>query len=109
MKPARQQLGATYLGDGRCCFAVWAPLAKKIDVRLLTPVERVASLTPCEGGYHSAILDKVEPGAQYFFCLDGEKERPDPASRFQPQGVHGPSQVVDPHFAWQDGKWPREP
>ena len=41
----------------------------------------------------------------YVYRLDGQKERPDPASRFQPQGVHGPSQVVDPRFPWEDPCW----
>jgi maltooligosyltrehalose trehalohydrolase len=58
-----------------------------------------------ERGYHAAILDDVEPGSFYLYRLDGEKERPDPASRFQPGGVHAPSQVVDPEFAWEDSCW----
>jgi len=51
------------------------------------------------------MADGVEPGSLYFYILEGQKERPDPASRFQPQGVHGPSQVVDTQFAWQDECW----
>ncbi|MBP1726352.1 MAG: GlgB, partial [Deltaproteobacteria bacterium] len=45
------------------------------------------------------------PGTRYFYRLDGESERPDPASRFQPEGVHGPSQVVDSRFSWGDAGW----
>ena len=48
-------------------------------------------------------------GAQYFYRLDAQIERPDPASRFQPQGVHGPSQVVDPRFDWSDDQWRGRP
>jgi maltooligosyltrehalose trehalohydrolase len=47
----------------------------------------------------------VEPCTLYFYRFGGRKERPDPASRFQPQGVHGPSQVVNPNFSWGDDSW----
>jgi maltooligosyltrehalose trehalohydrolase len=56
-------------------------------------------------GYFQALVEGVEPGSLYTYRLDGQKERPDPASRYQPQDVHGPSQVVEPHFAWQDRGW----
>jgi maltooligosyltrehalose trehalohydrolase len=56
-------------------------------------------------GYFRAIVDDVAPGALYRYRIDGQKERPDPASRFQPQGVHGPSQVADHRFAWNDTGW----
>jgi maltooligosyltrehalose trehalohydrolase len=56
-------------------------------------------------GYHEAVVSQLEPGALYLYRLDGEKERPDPASRFQPDGVHGPSQVIDPDFSWSEPHW----
>jgi maltooligosyltrehalose trehalohydrolase len=62
-------------------------------------------MQPVERGYHEAEVVDVEPGSLYFYRLDGEKERPDPASRSQPQDVHGPSQLVDLRFAWQDMDW----
>lgn len=97
-------LGSTYLGGGRCRFRVWAPRVRKVEVRFLTPRERVADLEE-KGGIHQAILEGVEPGSRYLYRLDGRVERPDPASRFQPLGVHGPSQVVDPAFSWDDPGW----
>ena len=97
-------LGSTYLGGGRCRFQVWAPRVRKVEVRFLTPRERVADLEE-KGGIHQAILEGVEPGSRYLYRLDGRVERPDPASRFQPLGVHGPSQVVDPAFSWDDPGW----
>ena len=45
------------------------------------------------------------PGCRYFYRLHGQQDFPDPASRFQPEGVHGPSQVVEPGFSWDDGHW----
>ncbi len=98
-------LGSAYLGDGRCGFRVWAPLAKKVEVHLISPRDWVAPLQNTEGGYHHGLVEGFEPGALYLYRLDNEKERPDPASRFQPQGVHGPSQVVDPRFPWEDDSW----
>ncbi|HEX4744104.1 MAG TPA: malto-oligosyltrehalose trehalohydrolase [Candidatus Limnocylindria bacterium] len=93
-------LGAVYEGGGRCTFTVWAPNAKRVEVRL---GERIDVLRPAERGYHTAILDDVSPGDRYAFVLDGRPERADPASRWQPDGLHGPSAVVDPRaFRWTD-------
>ena len=58
-----------------------------------------------EMGYFEVVLDGVEPGTRYLYRLDGEAERPDPASRFQPTTVHEPSAVLDPTFPWTDGHW----
>jgi maltooligosyltrehalose trehalohydrolase len=56
-------------------------------------------------GYHHAIVEAA-PDSEYLFRLDGIRELPDPASRFQPEGVHGPSQLIDPtRFAWTDAGW----
>lgn len=97
--------GALYLGNGRCRFRVWAPFATKVELHLLKPRDIVVPLERGPGGYHDGELEDVEPGATYFYRLDGSKERPDPASRHQPEGVHGPSEVTDFHFMWQDGSW----
>jgi maltooligosyltrehalose trehalohydrolase len=98
-------LGATYLGDNRCQFQVWAPFAQKVDVHITVPQEQLLPLEKDAGGYHGAVVEDVEPGSLYLYQLDNQKECPDPASRFQPQGVHGPSQVMDSHFPWEDGHW----
>lgn len=99
------KLGASYLGHGRGHFLVWAPRADRVEVHLVGPRERLLPLEKGARGYFAATLEGVEPGSLYFFRLDGDQERPDPASRYQPQGVHGPSQVLDPHFAWSDDTW----
>ncbi len=98
-------LGARYLGNSRTEFLVWAPRAAQVEVRLLAPGERLVALRGEEHGYYHAVVEDVEPGRRYFYRLDGGKERPDPASRFQPEGVHGPSEIVDPAFGWQDAAW----
>ena len=99
------RLGAEPLARGRCRFLVWAPRAKTLALRLLSPRKGLIPLYPLERGYFGAVVRDVEPGARYVYVLDAGKARPDPASRLQPEGVHGPSQVVDAGFAWSDGAW----
>ncbi|PIQ82268.1 MAG: malto-oligosyltrehalose trehalohydrolase [Candidatus Omnitrophica bacterium CG11_big_fil_rev_8_21_14_0_20_64_10] len=104
-------LGARALGGGRCEFRVWAPRARKVFVHLLEPADGLTPLVKDEKGYHSGILEGVDPGARYRYRLVYDRltqtiELPDPASRFQPEGVLGPSEVVDPVFPWTDGGWP---
>ena len=102
---AEDPLGAVYLGDNRCQFLVWAPSAQKVDVHIVAPEKQTFPLVKNARGYHQAIVEGVAPGYRYFYRLDSERERPDPASRSQPQGVHGPSEVVDSYFAWEDQEW----
>ncbi len=98
-------LGAKAGKDEKCAFCVWAPRAETLEVCFRSPYNRTVELERLDRGYYGATVDGVSPGATYFYRLNGVKERPDPASRFQPEGVHGPSQVVDPRFAWNDAGW----
>jgi maltooligosyltrehalose trehalohydrolase len=100
------RVGAIYLGNGRAQFLVWSPQADRVEVRIAAPQERVVVLKKTERGYHETTIEGIEPGALYLFRLDQEKERPDPASRYQPLGVHQPSQLTDRNaFSWSDGAW----
>lgn len=105
MNQREARLGANYMGGGRCCFLVWAPNAQKVEVHLLGEQERLQPLRGIERGYYEETAEGVEPGTLYTYKLNGEKGLPDPASRLQSQGVHGPSQVVDSRFPWDDGHW----
>lgn len=97
-------LGATWK-DGDCEFSVWAPQADSVEVRL-RDTDRTIELEPSTRGYYRSLVADVEPHAQYVFRLNQTTERADPASRYQPQGVFGPSQVVNPSgFVWQDHQW----
>ncbi len=98
-------LGAIPLGEGFCSFRVWAPRAESLEVHLVAPAERLVPLQRGKAGYFHGVVAGVAPGARYFYRLDGAKDRPDPASRFQPEGVHGPSQVMATGFAWEDRGW----
>src|SRR5687767_9670147 len=97
-------LGATHRHDGKTEFLVWAPKASRVELRLLNP-DRILPMEKADRGYFHLNVGDAPPGTLYFFRLDGDKERPDPASRSQPQGVHGPSAVADPDFPWTDESW----
>jgi maltooligosyltrehalose trehalohydrolase len=96
-------LGAIHLEESRCRFRVWAPRADRVEVNLCG--SRLVPLEPREHGWFEATVEGVEPGTRYLYRLDGGEERPDPASRFQPDGVHGRSMVVDRRFGWSDQGW----
>jgi maltooligosyltrehalose trehalohydrolase len=98
-------IGATYLGRDRTRFLVWAPFSERLEVHIIEPQERLISLNESGNGYFEAVAENTPIGTLYFFRLDGQSEYPDPASRFQPRGVHGPSQVVNPDFPWGDSHW----
>ena len=98
-------IGSYYMGGGKCRFCVWAPHARRVEVRILSPRNRTVPLKALEMGYYQAVLEDIRPGSLYTYRLDSRKELPDPASRYQPQGVHGPSQVVDHRYPWDEGPW----
>ncbi|MGH2813329.1 MAG: malto-oligosyltrehalose trehalohydrolase, partial [Actinomycetota bacterium] len=91
--------------DGGCRFRIWAPLVAEVQLHVLEPEDRLLPMKPLDHGYHEVIADGVSPGARYVFRFPGGDERADPASRFQPEGVHGQSEVIDDVFAWSDSGW----
>ncbi len=99
------KIGATY-NNGICEFAVWAPFRNKIDLKIVLPEEKIILMQKDEWGYWKATVKDFSPEHLYFYRLDEEKDRPDPASHFQPRGVHGPSQIIDhAAFDWDDDNW----
>jgi maltooligosyltrehalose trehalohydrolase len=93
-------------------FRVWAPDEPSVELALERPEERggrhLRPLARDERGYWSAVFDDVGPGARYRYRLGRDDQRvfPDPASRYQPEGVHGPSETIDAAaFLWTDGEW----
>jgi maltooligosyltrehalose trehalohydrolase len=101
-----RRLGAIYASDDVCHFIVWAPTATTVDVHIQAPDERIIPLMPKPRGYFEGAVSGVAPGSLYTYRLDGDSEWPDPASRSQPEGPHGPSAVVDPAaFPWTDAAW----
>jgi maltooligosyltrehalose trehalohydrolase len=99
--------GAVLLPDGRTRFSVWAPTPERLELRLRRRdrVETVA-LERDQQGVGRVELEDAGPGTEYWYRLDGERDRPDPVSRALAGGVHGVSRVVDPGaFHWTDEGW----
>lgn len=93
-------------------FAVWAPKAERVEVVIYQSEDAceehstVHTLSKTDGGIFRTLVGEARAGSLYKFKVDGKGPFPDPVSRFQPKGVHGPSQVVDlARFQWTDGAW----
>jgi maltooligosyltrehalose trehalohydrolase len=89
----------------RTRFRVWAPKSMDVSVAIIdTKGESQYRMDKEEKDYFSKDIDVGEE-TRYYFVLDGNIKRADPASKFQPEGVFGPSEVVDSHFEWTDNDW----
>src|SRR6185436_10681199 len=99
--------GAEVMAAGGVHFRVWAPRRQRVAVVLESGERTQLDLHPEGNGYFSALVAAAKDGSRYRYQLDDDtKGYPDPASRFQPEGPHGPSQVVDPrNFRWTDTPW----
>ncbi|MDQ1519116.1 MAG: maltooligosyltrehalose trehalohydrolase, partial [Actinomycetota bacterium] len=99
------------IDGGRTHFTVWAPAHKRVHLAIdgRDGGERI-EMARRDSGWHELSLDGERHGLRYRFALDGDTgELPDPASRWQPEGVHGPSSVVGPTFAWVNDAWKGRP
>lgn len=103
MTTYRYPLGAHCLPQG-VHFQVWGPAVDRMELHLLRG-DRYVPMQRDDDGYFTCFVADAQPGDAYLYRLDGERERPDPASRRQAEGVHGPSVVVDTAFDWQDAGW----
>ena len=106
------------LPSGGVHFRVWASRRHQVEVELEggpghhPGAESISvALEPAGDGYFSGLVPEASAGTLYRYRLDGGTESyPDVASRFQPHGPHGPSQVIDPGaFQWHDQGWPGVP
>jgi malto-oligosyltrehalose trehalohydrolase len=99
--------GAECLDDGNVRFRLWAPKAQRVDLCLANQEPR--ALSKLEDGWLELVIH-APAGSRYQFEINGQTKVPDPASRFQPSDVHGPSEVIDPAaFDWQDEQWRGRP
>src|SRR5581483_6045074 len=100
--------GATLTPSGTH-FRLWAPAARRVELRLGDD-RRGVPLRRDEAGWHALEVEGLGAGALYRFAIDDDLAVPDPASRFQPFDVHGPSEVIDPGaFDWDDADWGGRP
>jgi maltooligosyltrehalose trehalohydrolase len=98
-------LSANLTSNG-CEFRLWAPAAKSVRLRLSTAGgTRDWPMQPEEAG-HFVVQAPARAGDRYFYIVDDNKPVPDPVSRLLPEGVHGPTEIVDPEsFSWSDARW----
>jgi maltooligosyltrehalose trehalohydrolase len=95
-----------YTNAGHCLFKVWAPEKKRMIVHIVSPPGKEVEMHKDQEGYFSIEVADLRSPVRYYFKPDGEKDCPDPASQYQPEGVHGPSEVVDhTRFQWHDQSW----
>ncbi|MDX5481013.1 MAG: malto-oligosyltrehalose trehalohydrolase [Hymenobacteraceae bacterium] len=103
-------VGSDYEGNGRCRFTVWAPQKERMVLHQVHPQQKEVEMNRAEDGYFTLELEDVKPGTRYFLKPNGERGYPDPASHFQPEGVHGPTEVVDHgSYTWRDTDWQNLP
>lgn len=97
--------GSTILDNGTGLFSVWAPFRESVSLLIKTPEPASIPMQKNEEGYWQVTVPDAAPGMTYKYLLDGSLERPDPASRYQPEGVHGPSALIEDNFKWSDEGW----
>ena len=103
------QFGAECRSDGSVCFRLWAPAASEVGLDLQDSKTDLPMNSVGEGWYELATIE-ARAGSGYQFRINGGQLVPDPASRFQPQGVHGISEVIDPDsYEWHDTDWRGRP
>jgi maltooligosyltrehalose trehalohydrolase len=102
-----RRCGPLPLPDGSLCWRLWAPQARSVDLILIDgPHRRTYPMTGEEHGYYSHTEAGIRDGQRYAYRLGGGPERPDPASLWQPEGVHTASAVFRPErFQWHDRAW----
>jgi len=99
--------GAEVRADGATRFRIWAPAARRVEVSIeVQGTRETYALRATEDGWHELVQPGIGAGARYRFVLESGVAVPDPASRFNPDDVHAPSEVIDPSaYAWRDADW----
>src|SRR3989339_1532090 len=99
-------LGAKVLPNGTS-FKVWAPKCSSVDVVIIeNGYKKIIPMDTAENGYFSKFISNIKDKTHYKYRLNNDENCPDPCSRYQPEGVHGPSMVIDPKtYRWCDSNW----
>jgi maltooligosyltrehalose trehalohydrolase len=104
--------GAGLLPDGKVRFRLWAPAAHEVEVMLQQQAgeARALKMSAQPDGWFELVTPEARAGSRYRYRIDGKNEVPDPASRSNPEDIHGPSEVIDPEaFEWNDDSWRGRP
>jgi maltooligosyltrehalose trehalohydrolase len=104
--------GAELTADGQVRFRLWAPAANEVELMLHQEAgePRPLKMSAQPGGWFELLTGEARAGSRYRYRIDGKTEVPDPASRRNPDDIHGPSEVIDPAaFEWDDDAWRGRP
>lgn len=100
------KIGHRFTDSETCEFVLWAPERRQVELKIISPLERVIPLHRERDGYWIVSAEDITPGTRFVYRLDGQTERPDPASFSQPEGVHSASEVLDHGaYRWSDDGW----
>src|SRR5688572_23685532 len=98
--------GAELMDDDQCLFSVWSPEKENMKLHIIHPKEQLVDMQKDNFGYFSVRMNDIKAGTRYCFQPGNGKDLPDVASQYQPEGVFGPSEVVDhSSHQWQDKEW----
>jgi len=99
-------VGAWCDNNDNVIFTVWAPNADKVELHLIQPRDEIIAMDKDTHGYWTKTIPDPGQDVDYCFRLNGNTDRPDPASHFQPNGVHKESRLVrHAEFLWNDTEW----
>jgi malto-oligosyltrehalose trehalohydrolase len=108
LKRSHKMTFGTEITEAGTRFRLWAPKHDLVNLKI--DCAGLHAMRPQVGGWHEIVTTDARAGSLYQFILPDGLHVPDPASRFQPQDVHGPSEVIDPNaYLWQDGDWRGRP
>jgi maltooligosyltrehalose trehalohydrolase len=100
------KIGAGCGGSNTCEFTIWATKPEKVSLKIVDPFEMVIPMYKDEFDYWQTVVNNIPAGAKYYYTINNSYDRPDPASHYQPDGVHGASEVVNhAAFNWSDNNW----
>ena len=99
------KIGLNHKKNGRYEFTVWAPFSSTVSLKIVSPKEKIIPMEKDSRGYWRTAFENSLQDILYYYRLNDEKDRPDPVSHYQPEGVHGPSQAVNHSFNWEDEYW----
>src|SRR5689334_21899873 len=106
VSPSKRRLsaGVELVAPGTADVRLWAPACRRVE--FVRDGGDGHELTRSDDGTFEGVVSGVGPETRYWFRLDGGRLRPDPVSRYQPSGPHGPSAIIDPFsFEWTDHGW----
>ncbi|MCK5215279.1 MAG: malto-oligosyltrehalose trehalohydrolase [Candidatus Omnitrophica bacterium] len=104
--PIKSPVGTQKNQQGQFAFNVWAPFQKKLSVKIVADNKKQIPLKRDDWGYWNGVGEGLTSGTKYLCQLDDGRTFPDPASFYQPQGVHGPSEIIDhDYYIWDDATW----